>query len=39
MKKEQGKQIQEFTRMTSLLIEQNKLLQEQVEKLKQEGRR
>lgn len=37
-RKEQGKQIQEFTRMTSLLVEQNKLLQEQIEKLKREAR-
>ena len=39
LKKEQSNQIKEFTKMTALLIEQNKLLQEQVERLKQEGRR
>ena len=39
MKKEQSNQIKEFTKMTALLVEQNKLLQEQIEQLKREGRR
>lgn len=37
-RKQQSETIREFESMTRLLVEQNKLLQEQVEKLKQEGR-
>ena len=38
-RKEQGETISEFEKMTQLLVRQNQLLQEQVDKLKQEGRR
>jgi uncharacterized Zn finger protein (UPF0148 family) len=37
-RKQQAETISEFERMTQLLVEQNKLLQEQIEKLKQEER-
>lgn len=39
MKKEQGKQIQELTRMTAALIEKTKLIEEENAKLKAELRR
>lgn len=38
-RKEQGQTISEFEKMTRLLVQQNKLLQEQIDELKQEGRR